>query len=378
MRFRRFAACFAALMMFSALAFGDEPLPPMQSTSPNTPGQEKCGNPNCYWETPMDYTDEEAVWAMLTSPMTVVDGNFRARVYVRAEPNEESAAIAEVTCASQGVHVLETLDNGWTKVETYSSSFADSKVKAWNSLVTGYLPTDSLKTIEVDQEFGLVVDKLTQRLYIYQNGKFLDELLASTGYGTVDKPYNETRTGEFILFSPSGAFPSNEYTCNYGIRYNDDDLLHEVPHIKRNGTQDYSRTEGKLGTRASHGCLRIQRKRTPQGINMRWIWNNMYKQMGIRLVIWEDFYGREMPVPAEDTVLYYNPKAGKDYHDSPTCYGVLDRHEPMTAFSYGELETGDFAKLKPCAYCVPPRRVGEIAQINEAHGAIPMTIVMPE
>lgn len=367
---------FALLLPLAAL--GDTPLPPMESTSPNTPGRESCGQPNCYWETPMDYTDAAAVWAMLTSPMTVVDGDFRTRVYVRAEPSEDSTAIAEVTRSTQGVHVLETLDSGWTKVETYSSSFADSKVKAWNALVTGYLPTDLLKTREVDQEFGLVVDKLSQRLYLYQDGEFLEELACSTGLGTIEDPHNETRSGEFILFSPSGAFPSEEFTCNYGIRYNDGDLLHEIPHLKRNGKQDYSRTEGKLGERASHGCIRIQRKRTPQGINMRWIWNNMYKQMGIRIVIWEDFAGRSIPLPAEDTALYYNPKGGKDYHDSPTCYGVLDKYEPMTAFTYGELETDGFAKLKACAYCVPPRRVGDISEINAAHGILPDTIELPE
>ena len=93
----------------------------------------------------------------------------------------------------------------------------------------------------------------------------------------------------------------------------------------------------------------------------------MKDKMKTRLVIWEDWTGREVAIPAAETVLYYNPKGGKDYHDSPTCYGVLDKYEPMTAFTYGELETGSFAKLKVCAYCNPPLREAAIEEINAAH-----------
>ena len=346
----------------------DMSVPAEEAVTVYTPGRESCGKPGCFWETPMDYTDAQAVWAMLTAPMTVVDGNFRTREYLRAEPREDSAAIGEITRASQGVHVLEQLDNGWTKVECFSSSFAGSKVKAWNELVVGYVPTDALKTVEVRTEYGLIIDKLTQRLYIYREGEFLDELQISTGLATKSDPENETRAGEFLLFSPTGAFPSEPFICNYGIRYNDGDLLHEIPHlVNADGTQNYSRTEGKVGSRASHGCIRVQRKRTPNGINMRWIWNNLKDQMGTRMVVWEDWMGRSIPIPPEDTVLYYNPKNGSNYHDSPTCYGVLDRYEPMKAFTYGELDVKPYAKLTACPYCVPPREIADIEKINAAH-----------
>ena len=346
--------------------------PPVEATTGFTPGHERCGKPNCYWETPMDIRTEAAIWAMLTAPITVIDGNFRSQVYLREGPSEDSKAIGDITRASQGVHVLETLDNGWTKIECYSSSFAGSKTKAWNQLLTGYVETETLKEVEVRTEFGLVVDKLTQRLYIFQDGKLFDELAVSTGLGTKADPENETRSGEYILYSATGAFPSEPFLCNYGIRYNDGDLLHEVPHIPReDGSEDYSRTEGKLGQRASHGCIRVQRKRTEKGVNMKWIWNNMYKKMKTRLVIWEDWTGRFVATPAEDTPLYYNPKGGKTYHDSPTCNAVLEKYEPMPAFTYGELETEPYHKLTACEYCIPPRREAEILKINLAHAIKP-------
>ena len=342
--------------------------PATEAAAAYTPGRENCGQPDCFWETPMDYTNTQAVWAMLTAPMTVIEGNFRTQTYLYAEPSEDSKAIGVITRASQGVHVLEHLDNGWTRIECYSSSFAGSSVKAWNELVVGYVPTDTLKTVEVDAEYGLVVDKLTQRLYLYHNGELMDELMVSTGLGTEKDPENETRSGEYLLYSPTGAFPSDPYTCNYGIRYNDGDLLHEIPHlVNADGTLNYSRTEGKLGTRASHGCLRVQRKRTPNGVNMRWLWNNRDDLINARIVIWEDWMGRSIPIPAEDTVLYYNPKNGSNYHDSPTCYGVLDRYEPMTDFTYGELDDSAYRKLTACPYCIPPMRTEDIAEINATH-----------
>ena len=356
---RILTALLCAMMLLPAHA--EEPAP---ATPVNTPGRESCGKENCFWETEMDFRNEEAMWAMLTAPMTVVDGNFRAQADVFAEPDENSKVIADVTRSTQGVHVLETLDNGWTKIELYSSSFSGSPVKAYNVLTTGYIQTELLVEVEVRTEFALIVDKLTQRLYIYQDGKLFDELLVSTGLPTRKDPENETRSGEYLLYSATGGFWSGELLCNYGIRYNDGDLLHEVPHIPRESGAYYGRTEPLLGQRASHGCLRVQRKRTENGVNMRWIWNNMKNKMKTRLIIWEDWQGRQIPVPDAETPLYYNPKNGKDYHDSPTCYGVTDKYEPMTAFTYGELETDAYKELKVCLYCNPPLREAAIAEIN--------------
>lgn len=363
------------LLMCACVAFAEEfpdsldmerVLAQAQEPVLNTPGREKCGKDGCFWETPMDPHDAAAMKAMLTADtMTVLRGDPRSQVYLRAEPSEDSTAIGEITCDSQGVHVLETLDNGWTRVECYSSSFEGSRVEAWNELVMGYVPTALLEEKRVKTKYAFVVDKLDQRLYIYEDGALLDVLAVSTGLVTEGKPYNETRSGEYILWSLSGAFADGDTTCNYGIRYNHGDLLHELPHT---GTDNYGYTEPKMGSRASHGCIRVQRKRTEKGVNARWIWNAIYDgQLRSRLIIWEDWPGREIHQPAQDTPLYYNPNGGENYHDSPTCYGVKDRYEPMTAFAYGELDDAPYDELNACPYCVPPRRVEDIAEINAAH-----------
>ncbi|HSK68264.1 MAG TPA: L,D-transpeptidase [Candidatus Limnocylindria bacterium] len=321
-----------------------------------------------YWETPMDITDTRAVWDMLMTPVTVVKGNQKTQQVLYAEPDEKSAPVGDVTRDSQGLHVLETRSDGWSLVETYSSSFFDSKVKAWNMLVRGYIRTNMLETVTPKGKYGLVVDKLDQRLYIFEDGELYDVLAVSTGLPNDQQPYNETRSGEFLLVSPMGGFEVEGLNAAMGLRFNFGDVLHEVPHLIRNGEKRYEKFEEVLGQRASHGCIRVQRKRTPKGTNMTWVWNALRKRMDTKLVVWEDLPGRQLPVPDPSTPLFYNPLGGQNYHRyADKCYGVRDKFLPLTGFTYGELTSAPFDKLTPCAYCIPARRPEDIAAINAAH-----------
>ena len=324
----------------------------------------------CYWCTPMDITDEEAVWSMLTAPMWVVDVGLREQVIIRAEPSDSSEGIGVVTGTSQGVHLLENLSNGWSLIECYSSSFHDSKVKNWNAFVTGYIRTDKLVKRTPNQKYGLVIDKLTQRLYIFEDGHLKSELLVSTGLYNSRQPYNETRSGEFMLVSKTGDFKSDSLICAMAIRFNSGDLLHEVPHVKNaDGTKNYKTTEYKLGTRASHGCIRVQRLKNPDGINMTWLYNNLVvdSKSGTKLVIWEDFQGRQITIPDDSTPVYYNPDGGSYYHSCANCNSVKDKFLPLTEITYGELETGAYAKLTACPYCIPEKKKSELEKINLEH-----------
>ena len=319
-----------------------------------------------YWGTPMDITDEEAVWTMLTSPITVYDASYKGQKKVYAQPDEKSRVVAVVTGTSQGLRVIENLDNGWSLIETYSSTFHDNSIQAWNMLVQGYVKTSALKTHEVTESHHIIVDKLTQRLYLFGEGKLLATLLVSTGLSNEKQPYNETRAGDFLYISPTGGFNSDNMVCPMGMKFNDGDLLHEVPYIQRSGssTRIYSSTEPYLGQRASHGCIRVQRKENPDGYNMEWIWDNR-KKIG-RIVVWEDWQGRQIAYPADDTVLYYNANGGSYYHSAETCYSAKSG-VTFTTFTYGELDTGDFASLDFCPWCAPALRRAEIDKINEEH-----------
>lgn len=326
----------------------------------------KCGNEFCYWETPMDITATEKVWGVLTAPYTIVSGDGREQIYLYAEPSSDSFPVGEVTTGTQGVHVLETLDNGWTLVECYSSSFHGSRIGAWNKLVQGYVPTEKLTTVTPNPSMGLVIDKLTQRMYVFSEGALLDVLAVSTGLANERQPYNETRSGQFQITSKTGGFYSDNLFCPRAFRFNSGDLIHEVPYVERdNGKKYYGTTELKLGSRASHGCIRVQRKRTPSGMNMGWLWERL--KVGNPVFIWEDVAGRSISYPDPDTTLYYYANNAQFYHRSPDCFNKAKDCPPTDTFLYSQLDDPEFAALQLCNYCFPPLRKAEIDLINQSH-----------
>ena len=334
------------------------------STSPYD-GQDSSLN---YWTLPMDIREEEKIWSVLTAPITVVENGKgeKAQVILRAEPSQDSPGVGTITCTTQGVHVLKRGEE-WSLIECYSSSFHDSPILNWNTLVQGYVPTSLLTETVPSQEMGLVIDKLTQRLYIFREGHLFTTLAVSTGLSNKRQPYNETRSGEFLLTSKVGDFRSDNLTCAKAIRFNKGDLLHEVPYILREDgkTKDYSVCEAKLGTKASHGCIRVQRKENPEGVNMYWIWSHLRKNSGTRLLIWEDWQGRQIETPPDDFTLYYNPVKGRYYHSAPTCRSA--GKAVLQGFSYGQLEEKPFDRLKRCEWCAPVLRKAEIEEINAVY-----------
>ena len=333
--------------------------------TPNEQSEVKCDHELCFWTLNMGEMDEAAIWKVLTQPVTVLEGSEREQVKVRKEPSEDCRDyVGEVTGTSQAVHVLRQ-EGDWTLVEAYSSSVEGSKVGVWALPFQGWVKTSLLVERQVDQHVGVVVDKLQQRMYIFRDGHLFSTLLCSTGLSNAKQPYNETRSGEFLLQNPAvGGWQDGNMVCELGIRFNGGDLIHQVPAlVSSSGSKDYSTLAKKLGTKASHGCIRVQRNKTPKGTNMKWIWDN--RQDEIKIIIWEDWQGRQIPIPEGDTVLYYNPNGGSLYHTSSFCYSAPKvTFEP---FTYGQLEEEPFSKLKRCGYCTPPLRVGEIEEINAVY-----------
>ena len=315
------------------------------------------------WTVPMDITDTEAVWTALTAPVTVLDnGKDRAQVLqivIRKEPDADSEGVGTVTMVSQGVHVLEWGET-WSKIETYSSSFHNSAVLNWNTLVQGWVETKYLKTVTPNQHMGLVVDKLTQRLYIFRDGELFSTLLVSTGLANKKQPYNETRSGEFLIVSKVGGFYSDNMFCPRAIRFNAGDMLHEVPYVSKNNNVDYSMTEPKLGVKASHGCIRVQRKTNPEGVNHKWLYNHY--AANIKVLIWEDWQGRQIPVPEDDAVFWRNAVRDDYYHCSDHCPQLHTKNPKQ--ITYAEL-SAETSKLRACPACGPVMKKEKLLAFNE-------------
>ena len=339
--------------------------------TPNELSAVRCGHELCFWNLEMGRMDEEAIWKVLTQPVTVISGKQREQVRILARPEEKCTDyVGVVTCASQAVHVLGQ-EGDWTLIEAYSSAEEGSAVKVFAEHFQGWVKTSRLKEEQVDQTYGLVIDKLQQRLYVFREGKLFSTLLCSTGYAkNKANLFHETPAGEFLMVSWVGGFWAETLWCAYGMRINSGILIHEVPSKERvdektgEKTMSYARCERYLGEKASHGCIRVQRQLTPEGVNAKWLWDHLSRKPYTKVIIWDDL-DRELDYPDASLLLYYNPRGGTNYHSQPTCSLVKDKYEPMTAFTYGELDQKPYSKLEPCPGCAPMPRKQKIDELND-------------
>ncbi|MBR4040539.1 MAG: L,D-transpeptidase [Clostridia bacterium] len=330
-----------------------------------------------FWEmNPDDYDltnpeHQQAIWDVMMQPITVLEGDQTENIYITNEPGisprpyKENCA-GELHGQSQGVNVLaiegdyaliEAYTNDGTKTDnSYMESIAASRVQ-------GYVKKSRLQTKTPSDKYALLVDKLRQKLYVFEAGRIISSLDVSTGLNTAKQPYNETPAGEFLVVSWTGDFPAGRNTIGrFALRINGGTLLHEVLHdVGADGkTKIYDNYEPQLGYKASHGCVRIPRRKNAEGINMQWLWDNLEKNT--KVFIWEDkgrrMYDPELPDPA--TQLYRNPNGGSNYHLDQNCAGVKDKFLPLTGdFTYADLD-GEFKKLTPCVYCGAPLKKAEL------------------
>ncbi len=322
----------------------------------------------CFWNMDIDNLDPEnpddaaVIWEIMMQSITVIDIGSKEHYYPIAASTDDlkdaTKYTAQLTGTTQGVHVLEATSDGWSHIEAYSLDGYGAPRKFirefTGKLCNGYIRSDKLKTVKPNQEMGLLVDKLRQRLYVFQNGVMTGVLKISTGKPTESQPNAETPAGEFLTESRVGMFMNGNMYCDYAIRIADGTLLHEVPFVERaDGTRNYASFEQFLGKKASHGCVRVSKEPNEQGMNMKWLWNNV--ERNTKVLVWDD-KGRTLPPPDPATSLYYNPEGGKNYHLDQRCSGVKDRFLPLTGFLYGELNNPPYDKLTPCKTCQPPER----------------------
>ena len=323
---------------------------------------------NSYWTLPIGNLDDpQAVWEVMMQPMTVITGDQKDTYKLRKNPDSSAARdniIGEITCASQGVHVLQSRDDGWTLIEAYNSSYGPNCYSrrgygSTDELLQGYVPTDRLKTIQpVTDSYGLLIDKLDQKMYIFQDGKIIGSLLISTGQPTKAQPWNETPSGEFLMVSKVGGFYAGNLYCDMAMRINCGCLIHEVPYIGE--ARDYSSTVPKLGSKASHGCVRVQKDKNEAGQNMKWLWDNI--KLNTKVLVWDDS-GRKIPYPDPETVVYYNPTGGKYFHQQQYCSSVKSRYLPLAPTTYGALDEL-FKNPLACPHCCTLMTKAEIDAFN--------------
>ncbi|GHV28142.1 hypothetical protein FACS18948_6700 [Clostridia bacterium] len=317
---------------------------------------------DCWWcnRESFNVTDPARVWQYLMADITVIDKDEKTFVYLLDSPNGNRVKTGDyrgfVYSKSVSVHVLE-ISGDWARIEAYDMC---------NELLEGWVRKSLLNTASPSAQYGIVVDKQTQRLHLYKDGKEITQLLVSTGLPEKGREYNETAAGEYLAYSWTGGFYSGNLYCDMGIRYNGGDLLHLVPGLfRKDGTLNHAPFEPLLGSRASHGCVRVQRVLSPEGINMKWIWDNLKRNT--KMIIWDDF-DRPMFYPSDDLILYYNENNGTMYHSDQNCSYVKKMYLPLSPIMYVKLRESPFDKLTECNTCIPPDSPLAIDAINESRG----------
>ncbi|MGN0990817.1 MAG: L,D-transpeptidase [Candidatus Ventricola sp.] len=332
-----------------------------------------------FWDmNPDDYDltnpeHQQAIWDLMMQPITVLEGEQTENIYITnqpgisARPYKENCA-GELHGQSQGVHVLEENVDGYALIEAYTNDGTKTENSYMESIaaskVQGYVKASRLYQVTPSDKYALLIDKLRQKLYVFEAGKIVTSLDVSTGKNTKSQPYNETPAGEFITVSRVGDFKAGSSTIGrFAIRINGGTLLHEVLHdVGADGkTKIYTNYEPQLGYKASHGCIRIPRRKNADGFNMEWFWNNL--ELKTKVFIWEDkgrqMYAPELPDP--DLQLYRNPNGGSNYHIDENCSGVKEQYLPLTGdFTYADLDKAEFGKLTPCVYCGAPQTKQEL------------------
>ena len=331
-----------------------------------------------FWDmNPDDYDltnpeHQQAIWDLMMQPITVLEGEQTENIYITnqpgisARPYKENCA-GELHGQSQGVHVLEENVDGYALIEAYTNDGTKTDNSYMESIaasrVQGYIKASRLQQVTPSDKYALLIDKLRQKLYVFEDGRIVTSLDVSTGKNTKSQPYNETPAGEFITVSRVGNFQAGSSTIGrFAIRINGGTLLHEVLHdVGADGTKIYTNYEPQLGYKASHGCIRIPRRKNADGFNMEWFWNNL--PLNPKVFIWEDkgrqMYAPELPDP--DTQLFRNPNGGSNYHIDENCSGVKEQYLPLTGdFTYADLDRSEFSKLTPCVYCGAPQTKREL------------------
>lgn len=332
-----------------------------------------------FWDmNPDDYDlsnpeHQQAIWELMMQPITVIQGEQTENIYITnqpgisARPYKENCA-GELHGQSQGVHVLEENVDGYARIEAYTNDGTKTENSYMESIaasrVQGYVKASRLYQVTPSDKYALLIDKLRQKLYVFEAGRIVTSLDVSTGKNTQSQPYNETPAGEFITVSRVGDFKAGSSTIGrFAIRINGGTLLHEVLHdVGADGkTKIYTNYEPQLGYKASHGCVRIPRRKNADGFNMEWFWNNL--ELKTKVFIWDD-KGRQMyepELPEPDTQLYRNPNGGSNYHIDENCPGVKTQYLPLTGdFTYADLDRDEFKKLTPCVYCGAPQTKQEL------------------
>lgn len=216
--------------------------------------------------------DTQGVWQAMMAPMAVVDEGDLSHTPITDSPGGKM--IGHVHGQTAGLIILDLLSDGYARVGAWATDDG--------SYIEGYIRQDKLKMIEPHPGWGLLIDKVAQKMYVYQaddtvweGARLLGTLDVSTGLMTRNKLFRETRAGAFITQKRIASFDSEGHRYDFAIRIDGGNLMHEVGHRLVSGSKDFTSQLPELGKKASNGCVRITPIPDSKGMNAEWLWRRL-------------------------------------------------------------------------------------------------------
>ena len=209
------------------------------------------------------------IWEIMMKPSVVIEGRSIYTKYdLYEQPNRRSRAVGSLRCATQGLEVLG-IDGDWAQVRAWTHTDG--------SEVTGYLRKDTLTVYTPGTHYGVLVDKRSQTMDVYEDGEKIATLPVSTGKISGIYTYRETPAGAFLTNVRMGASFAQEYfRYEYPIRYDAGNIIHGVGYTRSGRIRDYDANLPLLGQKASHGCIRVSPFVTEDcQVNMYWLWTHL-------------------------------------------------------------------------------------------------------
>ncbi|MBE6067346.1 MAG: hypothetical protein E7211_06570 [Clostridium lundense] len=176
------------------------------------------------------------------------------RINVRQSASTSSKILGYIYGSTQVLNILGTSgDFYYVQTRDYETS----------NIIKGYIRKDYVKKTTPVNSYSIVVDISDQKVYIYKSGQLYKTFICSTG-----GYYTPTPTGKYLVGGRGPSFGQDKgYICYNFIRINYNYLFHSVLH-NLDGSIMTSEYE-KLGTRASHGCIRL-----PDAY-IKWMYDNI-------------------------------------------------------------------------------------------------------
>lgn len=218
---------------------------------------------------PEDISDDAAVWDALTAPVTIGDGPEGRGLLIMEDKSSRSGRAGTISCRTVGIAILEICEDSWIRVGAWRQSDG--------AYTEGWVKADKLRTIRPNGRYGAVVDKKTQTMTVYENGRKIGIIPVSTGYTTAESRDADTHSGVYLLGTRMEDFRQYGHAYCYPIRIDGHNLIHSAGYVMNNGERDFEEELAALGTKASHGCIRVDPRTTEEngGINAWWIWTHM-------------------------------------------------------------------------------------------------------